>query len=416
MDISNLKGFREEIFNFLPDKSAAILFSGNLINNQRGNEYEFEVNRNFYYLTGIEQEESIVVFLKNGNTLTSKLFLLEDDEVSAKWVGHKLSKEEAKKISGIEDILYVEEYEKYLHSLINKEVIDTIYMCCDNLLPNEEETLENKKYFDYKKRFPFIQIKDIKSHIHSLRERKTDFEVECVAHAGKINKLAFEQAMRIIKPGVNEFEVKAILDYIPAKHGLKKSFETIVASGNNATILHYDKAKDELRDGELVLMDSGCTFNYYSSDVTRTVPVSGKFSLRQRELYSIVLCANKAVIEKARAGVTIRQLNDLVIDIYNKELLAMELLNDDNDVSDFYYHNVSHHIGLMCHDPVDLDKPLVEGNIISVEPGLYIAGENIGIRIEDDILITQNGCKLLTADIIKEIAEIEEFMDNWEVK
>lgn len=405
---------RKKVGLLMENNSLLILFSGKKIQSANGNEYEFEVRRNFYYLTGIDQADTIFVILKKEDKIHEKLFIPKNDSFNEQWIGDNYSKDEIREITGIDDVSYVNEFDEYLSIVADFKY--NIYIQTDNIKKEDIQTYQNKFYFDLKQRFPFLNIKDAKELIYSLREVKRGEELDLMRSSSKVVKQAMEEIMFTIKGGVSEIEITALCDYITRKNGCTIPFPTIVAGGKNAYTLHYNKAKNILKDGDLVLIDMGSATNHYVCDVTRTFPVNGKFTLRQKDLYNIVLEANKTIIENVKEGVSINELNDMVIDFYAKELKAIGLIEEKDEVNKYYFHSVSHSIGLNCHDPFDREKPLKEGNVISVEPGLYIKEEGIGIRIEDDVVVSKNSCSVLTMDIIKDIEKIEEFMDNWELK
>lgn len=230
--------------------------------------------------------------------------------------------------------------------------------------------------------------------------------------AQKTTRCAVEAMMKHAYPGVNECELEGAFDFELSKHGVKEhAFPSIVAGGARATTLHYAKNNQVVEDGEMVLIDLGSANEHYCADISRTFPVNGKFTERQKEVYNVVLEAQKLVIDHARPGLTYRDLNNMVIEFYEQELPRLGFLKDGKTVRDYYYHSVSHSLGLDCHD-VDTPsmKTLRPGMVITVEPGLYIAEEGIGVRIEDDILITEEKAINLSADILKTVEEIEALM------
>ena len=217
--------------------------------------------------------------------------------------------------------------------------------------------------------------------------------------------------MQNIQPGLYEYQVESYFDQqIKFNNASGIAFKTIAASGANACILHYHTNNTLINDNELVLFDLGAEYNLYKSDITRTIPSNGKFTERQKLIYNIVLDGQKLVFKNIKPGITTRELNQILIDYYKVALKEIGLIENDEDVKKYYFHGVSHHLGLDTHDVTDGIKPLTPGCIITVEPGLYIAEEGIGIRIEDDALITEDGCINLSQNIIKEVSDIENYM------
>ena len=243
-----------------------------------------------------------------------------------------------------------------------------------------------------------------------LRTIKDQDEVLMIQKASDITKKALEFMQKHLKPGIKEFEAEASYNYVLNMHRTTPSFDTIAAGGKNATVLHYVNNSDEIKDGDLVLFDLGVKYEQYASDVSRTYPVNGKFTKRQKEVYEVVLEANEKTIEWLKAGKTLKEFNDFGKQILIDGAKRLGLIEKDEDINKYYYHSLGHYLGLDVHDVGNYAKPIPEGAIITVEPGLYIAEEGIGIRIEDDILVTKDGAINLTKDILKSVSDIEQQM------
>ena len=241
----------------------------------------------------------------------------------------------------------------------------------------------------------------------SLRQCKDEYEVDCARRAIEITNLGVRKMMQSIRPEMNEMIMDGVFEFVLKENMCHKTaFKTIAASGERSTILHYSTNNQTMKDGELFLCDLGATYNNYCADISRTFPVNGKFTDRQKEIYEMVLEAQRIVVRNAKPGVTLKELNQMVVDYYNEELPKHGL---DKGTREYYFHSVSHQLGLDTHD-VSTNEPLKVGNIITNEPGLYISDEGIGIRVEDDLLITEEGCEVLSKDIIREVNDIEELM------
>ena len=253
----------------------------------------------------------------------------------------------------------------------------------------------------------YLVMKDVYPYLTRMRMVKDPYEIFSIRKAIRTTNLGIRQMMKACRPGVNEMVMEGIFEFVLKQVSCKeKAFPTIAASGRRATILHYADNNQQMRGGELFLCDLGATSEHYCADISRTFPVNGHFTERQKELYQIVLNVQKMVAQKAAPGMSLRDLNKIVTDYYEEELPKHGL---NKGVSEYYYHSVSHHLGLDTHD-VDGGLPLEAGNVITDEPGLYVADEGIGIRIEDDLLITENGCEVLSRDIPKDPEEIEAIM------
>ena len=257
------------------------------------------------------------------------------------------------------------------------------------------------------------KIKNIFPVLANMRRVKDEYEIECTKKAIYTTKLAIENMLKNAKNNKYEYEIEADFDYVLKRNNAEHSFESIIASGLNGTILHYDKNNCELKENSLVLCDLGAQYNKYCADITRTFPSKGKFTDRQKLIYSIVLNGQKLIIENAKPGISTFELNNMLIAYYEKALMEIGLITNKEEVKNYYFHGVSHQLGLDTHDIINSHKdPLTPGCIITVEPGLYIKEEEIGIRIEDNVLITETGCEVLSKDIIKEIDDIEKYMNE----
>ena len=269
----------------------------------------------------------------------------------------------------------------------------------------------HRKALEFHEKYPAAVLKDLRAAVIPLREEKDDDEISCIRSAIQVTRQGLEFVMKNLKPGKMEYEVQADFEYKCKCLGTRKfSFPTIAGSGINGCMMHYGTNHCEVQDGSLILLDLGAKVENYCSDITRTYPANGKFSPRQREIYELVLKANEAVAAAAKPGITTRDLNDVACQVLGEGLLAMGMIQDASEVDKYYMHSVSHPIGIDVHDISLAGDVLQPGWVISNEPGLYIDEEAIGIRIEDDLLITEDGCEVLSKDIIKDPDLIEAFM------
>lgn len=393
---------REKVANLLPENSMMILFAGKDVRESEDQSYEFCINRNFYYLTGVNEQNDVLVMIKNQNSVENIIFINRYDELFAKWNGRKMFDYEVKELSGIKDIRYLDEFKTFLTE--NKDKY-SLYM---DIKPNlfEEPLGEAQKLLK-----ELENVNDCHALIAKIRMEKTPEEIEEIKHAISITNKGIEALMQNIKPGLYEYQVESYFDQQIKFHNASGiAFKTIAASGVNGCVLHYHSNNTMIKDNELVLFDLGAEYNLYKSDITRTIPANGKFTERQKLIYEIVLNGQKLVFENIKPGITTKELNEILISYYKVELKKIGLIKEDDEVRKYYYHGVSHHLGLDTHDVTCGIIPLTPGCVITVEPGLYIAEEGIGIRIEDDALVTENGCINLSSEIIKEVTDIEEYM------
>ena len=404
---------REKIYNTIEDNSVVILYAGCAPKKSADENYEFIVNRNFYYLTGISQENSIFLAYKQDGIVNEFLFILENDENIEKWVGRRITIEEARETSGINNVLSLNSFHSELDLILTKkktglEDLKTLYLDLEpqNLLDDFKTTKDVGEALVLN--YPWLTLKDIYRTIILKRMVKSPAEVAEIQEAINKTNMGLKNILKKIRPGLYEYQLSSLFYYTIQDYDHSElSFPTICASGVNATTLHYPFANDVIKDDELVLFDLGSQNNKYCGDISRTYPASGKFTDKQKEIYSIVLNCNKEIIKAIKPGVTLKELNTLATKILAEGLLKLGIIENETEIKKYYFHSIGHHLGLDTHDPSDNTLPLVPGNVITDEPGLYIKELGIGIRIEDDILVTEDGSYNLSNGIIKEVNDIE---------
>ena len=375
--------------------------------------YPFCVDRNFYYLTGIDRDHMILVLRKNyKGDFSEALYIEPYDEVLAKWVGGRMKKDEATAISAI---YHTEEFAGHLNGNIeHSRGLGKMQVYLDLWRYNNDQpdTPAHTLASHLQKRYPAVGIEEIHGDMAALRAYKDEDELALMDQAQEHTRVAIEAMMRHAYPGVNESELEGAFDFALMKQGAREhAFPSIVAGGVRATTLHYVENNQTVNDGDLVLIDLGSAYKHYCADISRTFPVNGKFTPRQKEIYNTVLEAQNIVIQNAKPGMTTMDLNKLVIDYYESRLDDLGLRKDGKGVRDYCYHGVSHSLGLDTHDIcTDRERTLKPGMVITVEPGLYIEEEAIGIRIENDVLITEDGCVDLSSNILRTAEDIEAFM------
>ena len=403
---------RQNLISSLPyEKCMVVLSSGYEINRSADENYEFQVNNNFYYLTGIKQPNVHLIMLKENDRHIEILYIDEYDELYEKWMGHRLTYIEASDISGIyrSNVSYISNYEDDLLEFIEEYKV----VCLD--LETNKNTNHNSFGLALKDQLVVenkdLDIQDIYENIITLRTSKHPLEVKEIQKAIETTRKGIECLMENVEPDMYEYQLEAFYDFMIKTDGNKPTaFKTIAAGGINATTLHYTTNDTKLKDGDLVLFDLGCKSNGYCSDITRTFPVNGKFSPLQKKIYNIVLKANKTICKVAKAGMTLRELQEICKDVLAEGCLKAKLIENKEEISKYYFHGVSHTLGLDTHDPCLRNKPLPVNAVITNEPGLYFAKYNIGIRIEDDLLLKEDKAINLSKNIIKSVPAIEKFM------
>lgn len=398
------KRIRKNIMQKLPQDSVTFIMSGEEIRKSADAVYPFHANRNFVYATGIEEPLAILVFDRRDDS--EHLFLRDVDPFMEKWIGHYMRKEEAYAISEIDNIHYMEEFEDFVEEV--KANVKTIGLDFDHDQNGENFYASASTMQDF---FVGKRIKNVHDVFVEERMVKHPEEVEKIREAISLTNTAIEAMLSEMKAGKNEKEMEARFIYEGAKRHGSEMFDTIVAGGQNAVTLHYIENNMPLNDGDLVLVDLGIMRDHYGADISRTYPVNGKFTARQREVYQEVLNTMKEITAAVKPGVSLIDLNNLAKESLGKACIRLGLINDVEDVDEYYYHSIGHSLGLDTHDVwIDREAPLEAGNVITNEPGLYIAEEGLGIRLETDLLVTEDGCEDLAPEILIEIEEIEEFL------
>ena len=403
---------RNKVFKRMLDNSVLILFAGHAPYKRGDEKYEFSPDRNFYYVTGIDRENQIIMFLKTESARSATLYIERDNGYLAKWVGANMTEDEARLESGIEEISYLDKFYGDLSDTVFKNNIKHIYIDLENREWDAAESESLKFTNDFRKKYPAVDMIDAYPFFADLRMIKEHYELDLMRKAVKITTDGLEAMMKNARPGMYEYELEAYFDFVLTKNGVTdKAFKTIVASGERGTILHYSKNNCMTKDGDLVLVDCGAQYGWYCGDITRTFPVNGKYTPLQKQIYDIVLEGQRRVIETIRPGVKFSKLNETLKEFYFEELKNLGLVSSPEEVSKYYFHGVSHYLGAETHDIGRYgDRTLVPGMVLTVEPGLYIEEYGIGIRTEDDALVTENGCELLSDGFMKTTEEIEEFM------
>ncbi|MDR7071564.1 aminopeptidase P family protein [Fictibacillus barbaricus] len=403
---------RSRLKEVLPNESVTILFAGEAPFKTADERHKFVPNRNFYYLTGINESNLTLVIKKTGNEVKETMYIQKADPVMEKWVGKTVSEEEAKAISGIENVVYHDSFESMLTQTFFLENMK--HVCLDlerrEWSGTQTKTLQFAKHL--REHYPHITISNVYPEICELRVVKTAVEIQKIKEAINITKEGIYNVLKHAKAGMREYQLEAHFDFVLKSSGVKDfAFGTILASGKNATVLHYEDNDAEINQGDLILLDLGAQKDYYNADISFTFPVDGKFSPRQKEIYNIVLKTLKETTKLVKPGLKFAELNEHAKKILAEECKNIGLIQEDSEISKYYYHSVGHFLGLDTHDVGSYKERVLEpGMVLTIEPGLYIEEEAIGIRLEDDILVTEEGHENLSKDIIRTVEEIEEYM------
>lgn len=402
---------RQQLGQNLDDNSLTILFSGRAPHQSADAYYHFHINRNFYYLTGIQRENAALVLVKTDGKITSTVFIEAVDPVEEKWTGIRLRPDEALAISGADEAKTIDGLNAWLGRALLDDEIHIIYLDLEQLAWAQPTTISHHMAEQLRLRYPGLRQQNVYPLITKMRWQKDEQEVKAIRDAIGITKNGIEAMLTHAQPNMQEYELEAHFNHALTRHGAKvPAFHTIIAGGQRATILHYVENNRQIDDGSLVLCDLGAAWSNYSADITRTFPINGKFSPRQRDLYNIVLESMHETIDAIKPGVTSAELKDVTTASLVRNLQRIQLISTKDEIDEYFYHGVSHPLGLDTHDVGARHWTYQPGSVLTVEPGLYIAKEGIGIRIEDDILVTDTGYENLSKDIIKEPDDIEALM------
>ena len=378
-------------------------------------------NSDLFYLTGIDQEETILLLYPEAQEekMREILFLREPNELLATWEGHKLTKEEAKKISGITRVEWLSEFRPLFHRL----------MCeCEHVYLNanehsraaiEVESRDARFIRDTQARYPLHDYQRLARLLHRLRSTKSQVEIELLRRACAITRAGFLRVCRFVRPGVTETEIEAEFAREFIRRGGNFAYPPIIASGKNACVLHYVENDQTCRSGDLLLMDVAANYAYYNADLTRTIPVNGRFTRRQRQVYNAVLRVLRAVSQAATPGKFHKDWQKEAEALVEKELVDLGLLKpaeirkqdpDKPALKKFFMHGIGHPLGLDVHDVSLITEPIQPGWVLTVEPGIYIPAEGLAVRLENDILVQDGGNVDLLAEVPIEAEEIEALM------
>ncbi len=409
---------RYKLFEKMDENSIALIYAGTSKIKSEDEFYPFCANTNFYYLTNIEQENSVLLLIKGIGETKTYLFVDEYSELKEKWTGKRLTFEQAKSISKIDNCMSTNNFETILDMCLNPSVkqygdIKNVYIDLTEEIKVYPRNSTKEVKLGLERTYPHLNFKDIKPILCELRMVKSDYEIECIKKAIELTNRGLYDLVAYMKADQYEYQLADRFEMYGrslSRDGL--AFQTIAASGENATILHYPTQDERVKQGDLVLFDLGYRYKNYCADISRTYPVDGVFTPIQKKIYQAVLNCNKAVIEYIHEGLTLKDLQNFASEFLKNECVRLGLMNADEDIRKYYYHSVSHHLGIDTHDTSIREKPLQTNNVITVEPGLYFKQYGIGVRIEDDVVIRGGKAEVLSLNVKKEIDEIEKMFKS----
>ncbi len=414
---------RKNLGKLLPEKALAISNANDVLPSNADGTLPFHPNSDLFYLSGIEQEESrLVLFPSCSNPKHREiLFIREPNEHLKIWEGYKHNKEDAGKISGIQTVYWIQDFDD-IFQLLAAEA-DVFYLNSNehNRADNEVETRDQRLNQEIQKKYPLHRIERLAPYLHDLRFCKSAEEIKLIKQAIEVTSQGFHQVLRMVKPGVKEYEIEAEWAREFIRRRSKFAYTPIVASGANACVLHYLQNDQACKKGDLLLMDVGACYANYNADLSRTIPVSGKFTRRQKQVYNSVLRVLRQSIRNATVGKSLKEWQTDAHDLMTEEMLRLKLITPSQVKKQdpekpacrkYFMHGLGHSLGLDVHDVSNGQSEFRENSVFTVEPGIYLPEEGFGIRLEDNIQITQDGPKNLMANIPIEIEEIEQIMNH----
>jgi Xaa-Pro aminopeptidase len=395
----------------MADNDAMLFFSGESVRKSADEDFPFFANRNFLYLTGIKQEQSALLLQKKGDLLSERLFVTKPDLEREVWTGRRLTEVEINEISGVEAIEDITNLNQTLDRLLASQHVMNLWLCFDALAPERSFDIERDFAKHVQNKHPHIVIKNSYPLLAAIRKIKAPEEIDAIRKAMRITEAGIRRLMQVAKPGIMEYELESEFNSELASHGQRRTaFPSIIAGGERIFYLHYTTPMSVITENELILSDVGAAYDEYCTDISRVFPANGRFSERQAQLYQVAFAANRAIMEAVRPGVSFQTLNPICKQVSFEGLKALGLLDDFADINKYVWHGAVHHVGLDTHDVGGYDEPITENMVFTVDAGIYVREWGIGLRIEDNVLVTADGCENLSTTIPSTIEEIENLM------
>ena len=398
---------RQRLLTRLPDASLVVLFSGMLLPKSADEQYVFTPNRNFLYVTGLDRPNQALLVAKRGDALTEIVFIDPPDPWIEAWTGPMMTAEEAKTRARVSEVTsrnaLTDYVARYLH-----DGYERVYLDLERRRWTDPPAAGARFAEELRHRYPGAAIHDVYPHLAQLRRVKQTEEVAAIRAAIACTGEGMVALLRHFAPGRMEFELEAEFIRALRARNARWAYEPIIASGINATVQHYTAHNRRIEAGELLLVDAAAEVDYYKSDITRTFPVGDRFDARQAALYGVVWDAVEETLARVRPGVSFAALNDTARHVLTRGLQGLHLLRDASELPRFYYASVGHYLGLDTHDVGRYDV-LEPGMVLTVEPGVYVRDEALGIRIEEDVLVTKEGMEVLSADMPRELHAVEDW-------
>lgn len=419
-------GNRKKLIKELKPKSLVAVNANDIMPTNSDGTMRFRQNSDLFYLTGVDQEETILVLCPDypDEKYHEVLFLRETSELIATWEGHKLTKEEARERTGIKTVMWTSEFPRLFNMMMVMGDVEHVYLNTNDHYRADAQVVSREMRFVKwcMEKYPLHRYERLAPIMHRLRSVKSKFEISLMQEACDITARGFERLLKFVKPGVIEYEIEAELAHEFIRNGSRGfAYEPIIASGENSCVLHYIDNDKPCKDGDILLLDVGAEYANYNADLTRTIPVNGRYSKRQKDVYNAVLRVQRAAMELLRPGVKYFEYHKEVQKITEAELVKLKLIdktdlkNQDKDkplFMKYFMHGTGHQLGLDVHDVGSMYHKMQVGQVWTVEPGIYIPEERLGVRIENNVVIQKDGLTDLMKHIPVEVEDIEDRMNS----
>jgi Xaa-Pro aminopeptidase len=402
---------RRHLIENLNPYSLVILYAGEAPLKSGSEYFPFCVNKNFYYMTGINLAGAILVLIRINNNLEEHLFIRKDDFKKVKFEGTSLNLNQVKEISGAKEVHYLEAFPEIINSIFRYPI--TLYLDLERHSFLDPDTVAQSFAKEMEKKYPSLKINNVYNHIAKQRMVKNTYEIEQIKQACAITAKAFKQLLKDIKPGISEKLLAHKFGYLAFEAGADDlAFKPIIAAGSNGLVLHGSSRDHNLALNEVLIVDIGVEVKNYKCDIARTILVDNNTNHFNHQLIIAIIEVQETIIKALKPGLTFHDLNLLAAKLLANKLIELKVINEVSEIENIFIHSIGHHLGLDTHDASVINEPIKENAIITIEPGIYLKNHNLGIRIEDTVLITATGCEVLSKEIPKSIIEINKLREN----
>ncbi|MCR5277946.1 MAG: aminopeptidase P N-terminal domain-containing protein [Lachnospiraceae bacterium] len=404
-------GNRANLAKRLEENSLFVIFSGDVKRKTGDENYLFYTHRDFFYLTGLDSKEFVLLMQKNGNDYKEMVYILPPDMLAERWTGKRINPHDTTELSGIEDVRFRANFEDDLHRMIMSGNYANIYLDYDKMSPDEPDDITYRFSKVIGEKYPHLRRLDAHEHIKVLRTIKQPCEIEAMKKAHVITKAGITAMMKTVRPGMFEYQLKAEWDYALAQYGTEgPAFPSIISSGENNFCIHYYDYKGMIHDGDMILNDVGAMYDGLMCDVSRGYPANGKFTDRQKLLYTCAFNTSEHMFGMVKPGMKMADVDRINREFNAEQLKEAGVLKDVKDIGTYMWHAGAHHVGYDVHDVVKTPKIIAPGMVFCVDIGIYHEEWGIGFRLEDNCLVTEDGCVNLSAKTPRTIEEIEDTM------